>query len=197
MVIEPRIIGSVCLTAHPAGMKKALEQQIAYVKSQGSINMPRRVLIIGGSTGYGLATRIAAAFAGGAGTLNVSFEREPTERKPASPGWYNNKYFDEAAKDAGLAAESMNTDAFSHETREAVIQKIKDLYGQVDLIVYSIASPMRKDPDTGVVYKSVLKPLGKTYTAKSVDFLKGTVGEASVEPAEGDEGSQYRKGYGR
>jgi enoyl-[acyl-carrier protein] reductase / trans-2-enoyl-CoA reductase (NAD+) len=187
MILEPKIIGGVCLTAHPAGLKKSLEEQIAYVKGRPAIGMPKRVLVIGGSTGYGLATRIAAAFGAGAGTLNVSFEREPTERKPASPGWYNNKYFDEKAGAEGLIAESLNADAFSHETRDTVIEKIKDLFGQVDLVVYSIASPVRKDPDTGDTFKSVLKPLGSVYTAKSVDFLKGTVGEASIEPAEGND----------
>jgi enoyl-[acyl-carrier protein] reductase/trans-2-enoyl-CoA reductase (NAD+) len=187
MVLEPKIIGGVCLTAHPAGLKKALESQIDYVKTQGPVDMPKRVLVIGGSTGYGLATRISAAFAGGAGTLNVSFEREPTERKPASTGWYNNKYFDEAAKAVGLVAESLNADAFADETREMVISRIKELFGQVDLVVYSLASPVRKDPKTGEMYKSVLKPLGDTYTAKSVDFLKGTVGDASIPTAEGDD----------
>ena len=187
MVLQPKIIGGVCLTAHPAGLKKALDDQIGYVKSRPAIDMPKRVLVIGGSTGYGLATRISAAFGAGAGTLNVSFEREPTDRKPASPGWYNNKYFDEAAQAAGLTAESLNADAFSHDTRQVVIGKVKELFGKVDLVVYSIASPVRTDPDTGETYKSVLKPLGKTYTAKSVDFLKGTVGEATVEPAEGDD----------
>ena len=187
MVLEAKIIGGVCLTAHPAGLKKALDEQVSYVKKQPAINMPKRVLVIGGSTGYGLATRISAAFGGGAETLNISFEREPSDRKPGSPGWYNNKYFDEAARAAGLTAESVNADAFSHETRKAVIQRVKELFGQIDFLVYSIASPVRIDPDTGEKYKSVLKPLGKTYTAKSVDFLKGTVSEASIEPASGDE----------
>lgn len=187
MILEAKIIGGVCLTAHPAGLKKALDEQVSYVKKQPVINMPKRVLVIGGSTGYGLATRISAAFGGGAETLNISFEREPSDRKPGSPGWYNNKYFDEAARAAGLTAESVNADAFSHETRKAVIQRVKELFGQIDFLVYSIASPVRIDPDTGEKYKSVLKPLGKTYTAKSVDFLKGTVSEASIEPASGDE----------
>ncbi len=187
MVMQPKIIGGVCLTAHPVGLKKALDEQIAYVKAQKPIDMPKRVLVIGGSTGYGLATRIAAAFGAGAGTLNVSFEREPSDRKPATPGWYSNKYFDEAAQAIGLVAESLNADAFSHDTRKLVIEKVKELFGQVDLVVYSIASPVRIDPDTGETFKSVLKPLGETYTAKSVDFLKGTVGEATVEPAEGDD----------
>jgi len=187
MVLEPKIVGGVCLTAHPAGLKKALDEQIAYVAKQQAITMPKRVLIIGGSTGYGLATRIAVAFAGSAGTLNVSFEREPTDRKPASPGWYNNKYFDRAANDAGLIAESLNADAFATETRQTVIRRIKELFGQVDLLVYSIASPARKDPESGELFKSVLKPVGQAYTAKSVDFLNGSVGEITIEPAKGDD----------
>lgn len=187
MVIEPKIIGGVCLTAHPEGLRKALEEQIAYVKSRPPIDMPRRVLVIGGSTGYGLATRAAAAFGGGAATLNVSFEREPTHRKPAGVGWYNNKYFDQAAAEAGIPAESIIADAFSDETRGAVLSRARDMLGQVDLLVYSVASPMRKDPKTGITHKSVLKPIGAAYRAKSVDFLKGIVGEASVEPAEGED----------
>ena len=187
MIIEPKIIGGVCLTAHPVGLRKALEEQIAYVKSQPPVNMPSRVLIIGGSTGYGLATRIAAAFGGGAATLNVSFERQPTKRKPAAVGWYNNKYFDQAAADAGLPAQSIIADAFSDETRSAVISRTREMLGQVDLLVYSIASPMRKDPKTGITHKSVLKPIGEAYSAKSVDFLKGIVDQARVEPAEGED----------
>jgi len=187
MLIEPKIIGGVCLTAHPLGMRKALEEQIEYVRGAGKFTMPKRVLILGGSTGYGLATRISAAFGGDAGTLNISLEREPTEKKPASPGWYGNKYFDEAARKEGLIAESLNADAFAHETRLRVIDRIRELFGQVDLVVYSLASPVRKDPDSGEVYKSVLKPLGKTYTAKSVDFVKETVGEVSIEAATDDD----------
>ena len=187
MVIEPKIIGGVCLTAHPAGLKKALEEQIAYVKSQPRITMPSRVLVIGGSTGYGLATRTAAAFGGGAATLNVSFERQPTERKPAGVGWYNNKYFDQAAAASGLPAQSIIADAFSDETRSAVISRTREMLGQVDLLVYSIASPMRKDPKTGITHKSVLKPIGEAYSAKSVDFLKGVVDQAQIEPAEGED----------
>jgi len=187
MVIKPKIIGGVCLTAHPLGMRKALEEQIRYVRGAGKFPMPRRVLVLGGSTGYGLATRISSAFGGDAGTLSISFERGPTERKPASPGWYNNKYFDEAARKANLAAKSLNADAFAHETRLTVIDSIRELFGQVDLVVYSLASPVRKDPNSGETYKSVLKPLGKTYTAKSVDFVRGTVGEVSIEAATAEE----------
>jgi len=187
MIIEPKIIGRVCLTAHPLGMKKALEEQIEYVREAGKFVMPGRVLVLGGSAGYGLGTRISAAFGGDAGTINISLEREPTGKKPASPGWYSSKYFDEAARKEGLIAESLNADAFTHETRLAVIEKIRELFGQVDLVVYSLASPVRKDPDSGETYKSVLKPLGKTYTAKSVDFVRGRVDEVSIEAATAEE----------
>ncbi|KGM38448.1 Short-chain alcohol dehydrogenase family [Olavius algarvensis spirochete endosymbiont] len=187
MLIEPKIIGGVCLSAHPLGLKKALEQQIEYVKEAGEITMPKRVLVLGGSTGYGLATRISSAFGGCAGTINISLERVPTEKKPASPGWYSNMYFDEAAKKEGLIAESLNADAFAHETRLTVIDKIRELFGQVDLVVYSLASPARKDPNSNEIYKSVLKPLGKTYTAKSVDFIRKTVAEVSIEAATEEE----------
>jgi len=187
MLIEPKIIGGVCLTAHPLGLKKALEEQIEYVKEAGEFAMPKRVLVLGGSTGYGLATRVSAAFGGRAGTLNVSLERGPTEKKPASPGWYSNMYFDEAAGKEDLVAESLNADAFAHETRRRVVDRIRALFGRVDLVVYSLASPVREDPDSGETYKSVLKPLGKTYTAKSVDFIKGTVGEISINAATAEE----------
>ena len=187
MLIEPKIIGGICLTAHPLGLRKALEEQIEYVKEAGEFTMPKRVLVLGGSTGYGLATRVSTAFGGGAGTLNISLERKPTEKKPASPGWYNNMYFDEVAKKEGLIAESLNADAFAHETRLTVIDKIRELFGQVDLVVYSLASPVRKDPDSGETYKSVLKPLGKTYVAKSVNFVKGMISEASIEAATAEE----------
>ena len=187
MVPEPKIIGNVCLTSHHIGLKKGLEEQIAYVESQSAIEMPGRVLVIGGSTGYGLATRVAAAFAGCATTLNVSFEKEPTERKPGSVGWYNNYYFDSMARARGLQAESLNLDAFSNEARQKVIQKIREMMGQIDLFVYSLASPVRKDPESGKTYKSVLKPLGSVYTARSVDFISETVSEVTIEPAKGED----------
>jgi len=181
MVIEPKIINNVCLTAHPVGLAAVVKKQIEWTKKQPSIDMPKRVLVLGGSTGYGLSTRIAAAFAGGADTLCVSFEKEPSKRA-GSPGFYNNRAVDEEARKLGLKAESINADAFSHETRKNVIAKIKEMFegGQVDLVVYSLASPVRIDPDTGETYKSVLKPIGQDFKGRSVNFLKGEVTQAEI-----------------
>jgi len=181
MVIEPKIINNVCLTAHPVGLEEVVKQQIEWTKKQPKIEMPKRALILGGSTGYGLATRIAAAFSGGADTLCVSFEKEPSKRA-GSPGFYNNRAVDEAARKEGLKADSINADAFSHETRKVVIEKIKEMFegGQVDLVVYSLASPVRVDPDTGETYKSVLKPIGKNFSGRSVNFLKEEVTHAEI-----------------
>lgn len=189
MVIEPKIINNVCLTAHPEGLVKVVDRQIEWTKTQPKIEMPKRILVLGGSTGYGLSTRIAAAFAGGADTLCVSFEKEPSAKRAGSPGFYNNRAFDKAAQAAGLKAESINADAFAHETREQVIEKIKEMFegGQVDLVVYSLASPVRKDPNTGEMYKSVLKPIGDTFKGKSVNFLKEEVTDAEIPPCEENE----------
>ncbi|MBN2619136.1 MAG: trans-2-enoyl-CoA reductase family protein [Spirochaetales bacterium] len=187
MVVEPRIRNGICMTAHPTGCALAIQKEIDYVKSQPKINGAKKVLVVGGSTGYGLSSRISLAFGSGAGTLNVSFEKEGSEKKPATPGYYNNRAFDEKAKAAGLIAESINADAFSHETRKETIARIKELFGKIDMLVYSLASPVRPDPDTGELYKSCLKPLGETYTAKSVNPEKGTVTEVSIEPADESE----------
>lgn len=181
MVIEPKIINNVCLTAHPIGLTAVVKRQIEWTKKQPAVTMPKRVLVLGGSTGYGLSTRIAAAFAGGADTLCVSFEKEPSKRA-GSPGFYNNRAVDEEARKMGLKAESINADAFSHETRKVVIEKIKEMFegGQVDLVVYSLASPVRIDPDTGETYKSVLKPIGHDFKGNSVNFLKAEVTQAEI-----------------
>lgn len=188
MIIEPKIINNVCLTSHPVGLAELVKQQIQWTQAQPKIDMPKRVLVLGGSTGYGLASRIAAAFAGGAHTLCVSFEKEPAKRA-GSPGFYNNRTVDQEARKLGLKSESINADAFSHDTRKQVIQKVKDFFegGQVDLVVYSLASPVRKDPDTGETYKSVLKPIGKTFKGHSVDFLKKEVLEAEIPVCEENE----------
>ena len=175
------------MTAHPVGCDMAVQKEIDYVKSQPAYNGAKKVLVVGGSTGYGLSSRISLAFGSGAGTLNISFEKEGSEKRPATPGFYNNRAFDKKAKAAGLIAESINADAFSHETRKIAIEKIKELFGKVDMIVYSLASPVRPDPDTGELYRSCLKPLGETYTAKSVNPEKGTVTEVSIEPADESE----------
>lgn len=147
--------------------------------------LPKRVLVLGGSTGYGLSSRIVAAFAGKADTINVSFEREPSETKTATPGWYNTVAFEAEAKRAGLKAESIYGDAFSDATKEKTGNLIKELLGQVDLVIYSLASPLRTDPKTGITYRSVLKPIGKAFTALSVDMDSDQVKLATIEPAEG------------
>jgi len=187
MILTPKIIKSVCLTAHPEGCEKEVENQIAYVKKQGSLDMPKRVLVVGCSTGFGLASRITAAFAGGAETLGVSFEKGPSEKRTASPGWYNNRAFDLASNREGIKSFTLDGDAFSDDIKSQAIGWIKENWGQVDLMVYSLASPVRVDPVTGETYRSVLKPIGKPYTAQSVDFMNQTVSEVTIEPADHEE----------
>jgi len=194
MKIEPKILRNVCLTAHPKGCAAAVKQQTAWVQQRKSRlsaeiqqRLPKQVVIIGGSTGYGLAARINAAFLGGADTISVSFEREPTEKKTATPGWYNTKAFDAAAADAGLKAVSFNGDAFSHEMKQKVVDELKRQGRKADLVVYSLASPMRKDPDTGEIWRSVLKPIGAPYTAESLDMMSGKVETVTIQPAQQDE----------
>jgi enoyl-[acyl-carrier protein] reductase/trans-2-enoyl-CoA reductase (NAD+) len=161
-----------------------VQQQIDYVRSKGSLSdMPKRVLVIGSSTGYGLASRIVPAFAGGAATIGVFFERPSENGKPASAGWYNSCAFENAAKTAGLYAKSINGDAFSDEIKAKTVELIKKDLGTVDLIIYSLASPRRTHPRTGETYKSVLKPLGNAFTAKTVDTDKGLVTDITIEPA--------------
>jgi enoyl-[acyl-carrier protein] reductase/trans-2-enoyl-CoA reductase (NAD+) len=184
MIIQPKIRGFICVTAHPLGCTAHVQQQIDYVKSKGSLNdMPKRVLVIGASTGYGLASRIVSAFAGGAATVGVFFERPSENGKPASAGWYNSCAFENAAKAAGLYSKSINGDAFSDEIKARTVDLIKKDLGTVDLIIYSLASPRRTHPKSGETYKSVLKPVGKAFTAKTVDTDKGLVTDITIEPA--------------
>ncbi len=188
MIIKPRIRGFVCITAHPEGCAAHVREQIAHVQSNGPIaNSPKRVLVIGASTGYGLSARIVSAFGCGADTLGVFFERPASNGKPASAGWYNSVAFEEEAKKAGLWARSLNGDAFSNELKEQAIAAIKEKMGQVDLVVYSLASPRRTDPKTGETYRSTLKPIGQTFTAKNLDTDKKQVTEVSIEPATQEE----------
>ena len=188
MVIEPKIMNNICLTSHPVGCEAIVKRDIAWAKEQPKITMPKRVLVLGCSTGFGLATRISAAFSGGADTLGVSFEKEGSAKRPGTPGFYNNRAFDAAAQAEGLKAESINADAFSHETRKTVMEKIKTFFegGQVDMVVYSLASPVRTDPDTGVMYKSVLKTLKDPYTSFAMD-LSGKLKNLTLEPATEEE----------
>jgi enoyl-[acyl-carrier protein] reductase/trans-2-enoyl-CoA reductase (NAD+) len=175
--------GFICLTAHPAGCEQNVKNQIAYVQSKGSIDGPKRVLVIGASTGFGLASRITSAFGSNAATLGVFFEKAPAEGKTASPGWYNSAAFEKEATKAGLYAKSINGDAFSNEVKQHAIDLIKADMGQIDLVIYSLASPVRMHPGTGVLHRSTLKPIGGTFTNKTVDFHTGNVTQVSIEPA--------------
>lgn len=186
MIIKPKVRGFICVTAHPVGCERNVAEQIATTKAaiHDDGKGPRRVLVIGASTGYGLASRITAAFGYGAATLGVFFEKPSSEDKPGTAGWYNAAAFDKFAKQAGLYAKSINGDAFANETRARAIEIIKaEMGGQVDLVVYSLASPVRKLPDSGEVVRSALKTVGDTFTANSVDTNKDVVIQASVEPA--------------
>ncbi|WP_281234216.1 enoyl-ACP reductase FabV [Flavobacterium gelatinilyticum] len=183
MIIEPRMRGFICLTAHPTGCEQNVKNQIEYVKSKGAIAGAKKVLVIGASTGFGLASRITSAFGSDAATIGVFFEKPPLEGKTASPGWYNSAAFEKEAHKAGLYAKSINGDAFSNEIKRETLDLIKADLGQVDLVIYSLASPVRTNPNTGVTHRSVLKPIGQTFTNKTVDFHTGNVSEVSIAPA--------------
>jgi enoyl-[acyl-carrier protein] reductase/trans-2-enoyl-CoA reductase (NAD+) len=185
VIIKPKVRGFICVTAHPVGCEQNVLEQIAITKAaKHEGEGPKRVLVIGASTGYGLASRITAAFGYGAATLGVFFEKPSTHEKTGTAGWYNSAAFDKAAKEAGLISKSINGDAFSHETRAKAIEIIKnDMGGPIDLVVYSLASPVRKMPDTGEVVRSALKTIGEPFHNTSVDTNKDTVIEASIEPA--------------
>lgn len=187
MIIEPRMRGFICLTAHPKGCAQNVINQISYIKSKGAIDGPKKVLVIGASTGFGLASRITSAFGSGAATIGVYFEKPPKEGKTASPGWYNTAAFETEAANAGLYAKSINGDAFSDQVKQQTIDLIKADLGQVDLVIYSLASPVRTNPKTGITHRSTLKPIGVTYTNKTVDFHTGIVSEVSIEPANEEE----------
>ena len=182
MIIEPRMRGFICTTSHPAGCEQNVKNQIEYIKSKGTINGAKKVLVIGASTGFGLASRITSAFGSDAATIGVFFEKAPAEGKTASPGWYNSAAFEAEAHKAGLYAKSINGDAFSNEIKQQTIDLIKADLGQIDLIIYSLASPVRLHPVTGVLHRSVLKPIGDTFTNKTVDFHSGKVSEISIAP---------------
>ncbi len=191
MIVAPKIRGFICTTAHPVGCAKHVADQIAVVKGRGPIsNGPKKVLVVGSSTGYGLSSRIAAAFGSNAATIGVFFERGGEGDRTGTAGWYNSAAFEKEAAAAGLYARSFNGDAFSDAVKEEVIAAIKADLGQVDCVVYSLASPRRTDPKTGEVYKSVLKPIGEVYTNKNLNTTTGVVNEISIEPAEGDDITQ-------
>lgn len=184
MIIQPRIRGFICLTAHPEGCAAHVAQQIEFIRSRAPIKHgPRKVLVIGASTGYGLASRITAAFGAGADTLGIFFEKEPSEDRCATAGWYNSVAFTRAARAAGLYAANINGDAFSDELKLQTVERIRTDLGQVDLVVYSLASPRRTHPRTGVVHRSCLKPIGAPFVSKTLDTDKKQVTEIRIEPA--------------
>lgn len=187
MIVKPKVKGFICTTAHPLGCRKHVEEQIEYIKKMGAFEGPKKVLVIGASTGFGLASRIAAAFGSNAATIGVSFEKLPTEKKTATPGFYNTIAFDSIASKAGIYSKSINGDAFSDEIKQEVINLIKEDMGKVDLVVYSIASPRRTDPKTGITHGSVLKPVNETYTNKTIDFITGEMTQVSIEAATEEE----------
>lgn len=183
MKIEPRVRGFISLNAHPKGCERNVLNQIKYIESQGSIDGAKNVLVIGASTGFGLASRITAAFGSKASTIGVFFERPAATGKLGSAGWYNNAALEAEAHAAGLYAKSINGDAFSDEIKQKTIELIKADLGKVDLVIYSLASPRRTNPRTGVTHNSVLKPIGSTFSNKTVDFHTGVVSTVSIDPA--------------
>jgi enoyl-[acyl-carrier protein] reductase/trans-2-enoyl-CoA reductase (NAD+) len=188
MIIKPRVRGFLCITTHPTGCDANVKRQIDYVNGRGRIeNGPKRVLVIGASTGYGLSSRITAAFGAGASTLGIFFEKEGSDKKPGTAGWYNSAAFHKYAEAEGLYAKSINGDAFSDEIKQKTIDTIKADLGQVDLVVYSLASPRRQHPVTGVVHNSTLKPIGGDATQKGVNTDKEEVQEFHLEQATQDE----------
>ena len=187
MIIEPRMRSFICTTSHPVGCAQSVRNQIDYIKSKGTINGPKKVLIIGASTGFGLASRIAAAFGSDAATIGVFYEKPPVVGRPGSPGWYNSAAFENEAKKAGLYAKSVNGDAFSYEIKKQTLDLIKADLGQVDLVIYSLASPVRLHPVTGILHRSVLKPIGASYTNKTVDFHTGVVTDISIAACQDDD----------
>ncbi len=188
MIIQPKIRGFICTTAHPAGCFKVVEEQVNYVKSQGNLAAgPKNVLVIGASTGYGLASRIVATFGAGAKTIGVFFEKEPDEKRTATAGWYNTAAFEKIAHREGHYAKSINGDAFSNDIKQRTADLIRQDLKQVDLIIYSLASPRRIHPDTGHIFSSVLKPIGRNYTSKTVDAFRGEVKDITLEAATEEE----------
>ncbi len=188
MIIKPKVRGFICITAHPEGCAANVQEQIDYVKSKGLIeNGPKKILVIGASTGYGLSARIAGAFGNNASTVGVFYERPSSNGRCASAGWYNSVAFEKKAKAAGLFAKSVNGDAFSDEIKQEVIDVLKNDVGPVDLVIYSLASPRRTHPKTGVTHKSVLKPLGDPFIGPTMDTDKGEITDVTLETASPEE----------
>ncbi|MEI0740297.1 enoyl-ACP reductase FabV [Paenibacillus sp. JTLBN-2024] len=183
MIIKPRTRGFICTTSHPAGCAAQVQKQIDYVQSKPAIEGPKNVLVIGASTGYGLAARITAAFGAQANTVGVYRPSSGSEKRTASAGWYNSAAFEQAAQDAGLKSYSVTGDAFAKETKDKTIELIKEKIGKVDLVIYSVASARKTDPATGETFNSVLKPIGKPFSNKTVNFHTGEVTDITIEPA--------------
>ena len=186
MIVEPKVKGFICTTAHPAGCKESVRRQIAYCKEKGMVEGPKKVLVIGYSTGYGLASRIAVTYGYGADTIGVAFERESNGRRTATAGWYNTKAFEEFAKEDGYYAKSFNGDGFSEEMKNQVIETIRKDFGKVDMVVYSMAAPRRTMPD-GTTVSSVLKTVGKELTNKTIDFRNNEIKDVTVPVANEEE----------
>ncbi len=186
MIVEPKVKGFICTTAHPEGCRENVNRQIAYIKKQGEIQGPQKVLVIGASTGYGLASRITAAFGCKAATIGVMFERESNGKRTATPGWYNTKSFEDFASEEGLYAKSINGDAFSKEVKEQVIAMIRQDLGKIDMVIYSLASPRRTVSD-GTTYHSILKTTDSDFTNKSWNLSNNTISEATITPADQEE----------
>lgn len=187
MIIQPKVRGFICTAAHPIGCAKAVEEQINYVKAKGQYKGPKNVLVIGASTGYGLASRIDATYGAGAKTIGVFFEKEADSKRTASPGWYNTAAFEQFAHRDGFYAKSINGDAFSIDIKQQTADLIREDLGKIDLVVYSLASPRRTHPISGNVFSSTLKPIGKTFHGKTVDPLRGEVKDIAIEPATEEE----------
>ena len=200
MLVKPMIRNNICLSAHPTGCAAETLRQIEYVKARKSryeeLALPKAVLVIGASGGYGLASRIAAAFGCGAATVGMSLEREPSDIKTATPGWYNNEAFDSAAEEAGFAHRTMNIDAFSKEAKAAAAKAAKEMGIKYDLIIYSLASPVRTDPSTGIMHRSVIKPIGQDFSGTTVDVFTGRLSDATVGPATEEECNETVKVMG-
>lgn len=189
MKIEPKILNNVCISTHPEGCVRDTRRQIAYVKGQKKIeNGPKNALVIGSSAGFGLASRISLAFGAGATTIGVAFEKEGGAKRPGTPGYYCTAAFDHDAQQAGLKSRSINGDAFSNEIKEETIKAIKELCPEgIDIVVYSLASPVRTDPSSGETYRSVLKPIGQNFENQSVDFMNGKVSQVKIEASSKEE----------
>lgn len=186
MIVQPKVKGFMCTTAHPKGCRAEVKNQIEYVKSQPKTEGPKKVLVIGASMGYGLATRIAATYSCGADTIGIIFDKPGKEKRTASAGWYNTAAFEEFATADGYYAKTLNGDAYSAEMKEKAIELIKEDWGKVDLVVYSVAAPRRTAPD-GVTYRSALKTTGKEYTNNTIDLITREISEATIPPASEEE----------